>query len=134
MLKEKTIGFKIKNIRKEMGFSQNEVVEKLAEKGISMSRETLSKIENNNRTISAIELKALCDVLNIDIDKFFDEDEPEDLVTLFRKKGNFNNKTLEKIGEIQDMLKVFLIQEQIYKGEYKPVKKRPLWEEFIDER
>jgi transcriptional regulator with XRE-family HTH domain len=134
MIKENILGYRLKNIREEIGYSQNEVVEKLLEKGISMSRETLSKIENNNRTISAIELKALCDIYNIDIDDLFDGDEKEDLVTLFRKKGNFNKQNLGQIEEIQDMLKVFLVQEKIYKGEYQPVKKKPLWEEFSDGR
>lgn len=134
MLKEKTLGYRIKRIRKEIGYSQNDVVENLVDKGVNMSRETLSKIENNNRSISAIELKALCDVLSVNIDVFFEDDESEDLVTLFRKKGNFNNKNLEKIEEVQDMLKVFLMQEKIYKGEYKLAKKKPLWEEFYDEK
>lgn len=48
------IGLKIKAVREERGLSQAEVVERLAEQNVNMSRETLSKIENNNRTISAI--------------------------------------------------------------------------------
>lgn len=67
MSKDISIGLKIKAIREERGLSQIEVVERLAKQDINMSRETLSKIENGNRTVSAIELNALCKVLNIDI-------------------------------------------------------------------
>ena len=87
MSKDIPIGLKIKAIREARRLSQIEAVERLAEKGINMSRETLSKIENGNRTVSAVELNAICKVLNIDINILFEDDEDDDLVTLFRKKN-----------------------------------------------
>ena len=122
------IRLKIKAIREARGLSQIEVVERLAEKGINMSRETLSKIENGNRTVSALELNAICKVLNIDINILFEEDEDDDLVTLFRKK-NFSEKTIEEVEKLQDMIKMFIYQKKIYDGEFKPQKRKPLWEE-----
>lgn len=122
------IRLKIKAIREARGLSQIEVVERLAEKGINMSRETLSKIENGNRTVSAMELNAICKVLNIDINILFEEDEDDDLVTLFRKK-NFSEKTIEEVEKLQDMIKMFIYQKKIYNGEFKPQKRKPLWEE-----
>ena len=67
MSKDIYIGMKIKTIREARGLSQAEVVERLAKQDVNMSRETLSKIENDNRSISAIELNVLCKVLSIDI-------------------------------------------------------------------
>lgn len=128
MSKDIPIGLKIKAIREARGLSQIEVVERLAEKGINMSRETLSKIENGNRTVSAVELNAICKVLNIDINILFEEDEDDDLVTLFRKK-NFSEKTIEEVEKLQDMIKMFIYQKKIYNGEFKPQKRKPLWEE-----
>lgn len=125
------IGTKIKNLREEKGLKQNELVDKLTEKRINISRETLSKIENNSRTISAIELNAICNVLNVRNDDIFSEEE-EDLVTLFRRKGTFSNDTLEEIENLQGMIKVFINQEKIYKGEFKPQRRKPLWEECIN--
>lgn len=122
------IGLKIKAIREAMGLSQIEVVERLAEKGINMSRETLSKIENGNRTVSAVELNAICKVLNIDINILFEDEEDDDLVTLFRKK-NFSEKTVKEVEKLQDMIKMFIYQKKIYDGEFKPQKRKPLWEE-----
>lgn len=110
------IGKKIKAIREEKRLSQSAVVEKLIEHDVNMSRETLSKIENNNRSISAVELKAISDVLGVDISDFFHEDESEDIVTFFRKR-NFSQNTLEEISKLQDMVKVFLDHEKIYKRE-----------------
>lgn len=120
------LGAKIKAAREEKAFSQSEVVEKLMENGINISRETLSKIENGNRSISAVELNALCSVLGIDINSLFNED--DDLVTLFRKR-NFSESTINEIGILQDMIKVFVFQKKIYNREFKPKKRRPLWEE-----
>ncbi|SKA87575.1 DNA-binding transcriptional regulator, XRE-family HTH domain [Caloramator quimbayensis] len=128
MSKDIPIGLKIKAIREARGLSQIEAVERLAEKGINMSRETLSKIENGNRTVSAVELNAICKVLNIDINILFEEDEDDDLVTLFRK-NNFSEKTVEEVEKLQDMIKMFIYQKKIYNGEFKPQKKKPLWEE-----
>ena len=128
MSKDIPIGLKIKAIREARGLSQIEAVERLAEKGINMSRETLSKIENGNRTVSAVELNAICKVLNIDINILFEEDEDDDLVTLFRKK-NFSEKTIEEVEKLQDMIKMFIYQKKIYNGEFKPQKRKPLWEE-----
>ncbi|NLM59890.1 MAG: helix-turn-helix transcriptional regulator [Clostridium sp.] len=122
------IGLKIKAIREARGLSQTETVEKLAEKGINMSRETLSKIENDSRTVSAVELNAICKVLNIDINILFEEDEDDDLVTLFRKK-NFSEKTVKEVERLQDMIKIFIYQKKIYTEEFKLQKRRPLWEE-----
>ena len=122
------IGLKIKAIREARGLSQTETVEKLAEKGINMSRETLSKIENDSRTVSAVELNAICKVLNIDINILFEEDEDDDLVTLFRKK-NFSEKTVKEVERLQDMIKIFIYQKKIYTGEFKLQKRKPLWEE-----
>jgi transcriptional regulator with XRE-family HTH domain len=128
MSKDIPIGLKIKAIREARGLSQIEAVERLAEKGINMSRETLSKIENGNRTVSALELNAICKVLNIDINILFEDEEDDDLVTLFRKK-NFSEKTIEEVEKLQDMIKMFIYQKKIYNGEFKPQKRKPLWEE-----
>ncbi len=122
------IRLKIKAIREARGLSQIEVVERLAEKGINMSRETLSKIENGNRTVSAVELNAICKVLNIDINILFEDEEDDDLVTLFRKK-NFSEKTVKEVEKLQDIIKMFIYQKKIYDGEFKPQKRKPLWEE-----
>ena len=128
MSKDIPIGLKIKAIREARGLSQIEAVERLAEKGINMSRETLSKIENGNRTVSALELNAICKVLNIDINILFEDEEDDDLVTLFRMK-NFSEKTIEEVEKLQDMIKMFIYQKKIYNGEFKPQKRKPLWEE-----
>lgn len=116
MLGEHEIGKKIKSIRQEKRLSQSFVVEKLKELDINISRETLSKMENNNRSISAIELKAISDVLGVDISDFFYKEEPGDLVTFFRKK-NFSKDSLKEISKLQDMVKVFINHEKMYKGE-----------------
>jgi transcriptional regulator with XRE-family HTH domain len=128
MNKNISLGLKIKSFREELNLSQSEVVEKITEQGINMSRETLSKIENGNRTVSAVEFNALCNVLYIDINSLFEEYEEDDLVTLFRKR-NLSEKELEALEELQEMAKIFIYQKKIYYGEFKPQKRNPMWKE-----
>lgn len=128
MAKDIPIGLKIKAVREARGLSQVEVVERLAKQDVNMIRETLSKIENGNRTVSAVELNGLCKVLNIDMNTLFEEYEDDDLVTLFRKK-NFSEKTIKEVEKLQDMVKVFIYQKKIHTGEFKPQERKPLWEE-----
>ena len=118
MVKNIPIGLKIKASREAKELSQIEVVEKLAE----------SKIENGNRTISAVELNAICKILNIDLNDLFEEDKGDDLVTLFRKK-HFSEKTIEEVEKLQDMIKMFIYQKKIYNGEFKPQERKLLWKE-----
>lgn len=115
MIKEYEIGEMIKAIREEKKLSQSLVVGRLAEYDITMSRETLSKIETNSRSISAIELNAISHVLGVDIGEFFlEEKSKDDLVTFFRKK-KFSNDILKEISNLQDIVKIFIEQERIYK-------------------
>lgn len=131
MILSNSIGFNIKTLREEKGLNQNQLVDRLLEKNIRMSRETLSKIENDNRTVSAIELAAICDILGVSYDEFFKEiDNDEDLTTLFRKKGNFDEATIEEIEVLQEMIKIFINHERIFKNEYNPKKREPLWRDF----
>ena len=114
MAEENNLGRKIRALREERGLSQLKVVERLEDYGIKMSRETLSKIENNSRSISAVELKALSRVLNVDMNDFFEEEEAEDMVAFFRRR-NFSRKSLEEIAKLQEMVKVFIKHEKLYK-------------------
>ena len=128
MILDNSIGFNIKTFREGKGLNQNQLVDELFKKNIRMSRETLSKIENDNRTISAIELAAICDILGISYDEFFKGiDNDEDLTTLFRKKGNFSDAAIEEIEILQEMIKIFINHEKIFKNEYNTKKREPLW-------
>ncbi len=128
----KEIGKKIKAAREEKGLSQSTVIKTLSEKNLKIARESLSKIETGNRSISALELNALCTVLDIDISSLFEDSETDDLVTLFRKK-NFSLQTVEEIEKLQEMIKIFIYQKKIYLGDFKPEKRKPLWEECVNE-
>lgn len=105
------IGKKIRSFREKKGLSQLQLVEALKEEGINMKRETLSKIENNSRSISAVELKAISKVLDVSMEDFFDEE--DSMITFFRKR-NFSQDALKDISELQEMVKVFLEQKKMY--------------------
>lgn len=128
MLTSEMLGKKIKNLRESKKISQQLMVERLKEVDIAISRETLSKIENGNRSISAIELKGFCSVLGVDVEALLGNEEEENLVTLFRRK-NVGEGTLKNIEYLQDMIISFMNQKKILKGEIAQKTTTPLWKE-----
>lgn len=122
MLTAGVVGERIKNAREEKKISQKLLCDMLQEVGIEISRETLSKIENGSRIVSAIEIKKIADVLGFDPQKFLEEEEEQNLVMLFRRSGRFDEsdeECLEQLDEIQFFLKSFIRQKAIHEGKIK---------------
>lgn len=65
---EINIGLNIRTIRKERGYGQTETIRKLQLIGVSMTRETLVKIERGIQHITATQLRGLRDVLETTYD------------------------------------------------------------------
>jgi transcriptional regulator with XRE-family HTH domain len=112
MLTSEIIGGRIKSFRENKKISQQLMVDKLKDLGISISRETLSKIENGNRTVSAVELKAISTVLDLDIETLLEENEDDSLVTLFRNR-NMNEEAIKSVESLQEMIIDFMNQKKI---------------------
>lgn len=112
MLTSVIIGGRIKESREDKKISQQLMVDRLKDLGISMSRETLSKIENGNRTVSAVELKAICSVLELDVETLLQDSEDDSLVTLFRKR-NMNEEAIKGVETLQEMIMSFMNQKKI---------------------
>ncbi|ERI94188.1 DNA-binding helix-turn-helix protein [Clostridiales bacterium oral taxon 876 str. F0540] len=112
MLTSVIIGGRIKESREDKKISQQLMVDRLKDLGISMSRETLSKIENGNRTVSAVELKAICSVLDQDVEALLQDSEDDSLVTLFRKR-NMNEEAIKGVETLQEMIMSFMNQKKI---------------------
>lgn len=122
MLTTGVVGERIKNAREEKKISQKKFCDMLQEVGIEISRETLSKIENGSRIVSAIEIKKIADVLGFDTQRLLEEEEEQDLVMLFRRSGKFDEndeQCLEELDEIQYFLKSFIRQKAIHEGKIK---------------
>lgn len=125
MLTEVEIGTRVKKSRELKGISQQSLVNELNEIGIYISRETLSKIENGNRTLAVHELKAICKVLQLDVEVLLqDEEDDITLEKLFRKQ-NLHEDTLKKIDVIEEMIINFVSQKNLQKKEKINIK--PLW-------
>ncbi|WP_438723521.1 helix-turn-helix domain-containing protein [Enterococcus sp. AZ172] len=63
--KENVIGSNIRRIRLEKGIGQNELIRDLQLRKISITRETLVKIEGGRQHIKLDQLKAIKDILKI---------------------------------------------------------------------
>ena len=67
------IGLNIKRIRKKKGLTQEELTAKLNILGLNIDRPMVSKIENQQREITDLEIKAIAEVLEVHIDDLFYE-------------------------------------------------------------
>jgi len=126
MLTLEKIGIRIYNARVATGLNQTQVSEKLKERGLNISRETMSKIENGDRPLSAIELPVFAEILSVTVDILLKEDDTEDLVTLFRRKSD-DCIIDQEICEIQDMIRDFIKQKQLHDGKFIIRKREPMW-------
>lgn len=110
------IGKRIQQRREEIKMSQKELTQFLEKKGLKMSRETVSKIENGSRATNAIEIKVICEVLRASAEDIMKEDEEQDLVSLFRSRREFSGGTMNEIGDIQVFIKDLITQKKVSSG------------------
>ena len=110
------IGKRIQQRREDIKMSQKELTQLLVEKGLKMSRETVSKIENGSRATNAIEIRVICEVLRASAEDIMKEDEEQDLVSLFRSRGVISGGAMNEIGDIQVFIKDLIAQKKISSG------------------
>lgn len=119
MITFELIGSKIRKFRNEKRFSQQYIAEKLQEKGMNISRETFNKIENGNRTISALEVANIANILSITTESLINEiKEEKDLTTLFRKKYKLSTHAEEFLVDFEDFTRALIGQKEIAKRGY----------------
>lgn len=90
------IGARIRQLREEMGMSQDQLANELG-----LSRPVVTKIENGKKAINSLELRLIADVLRVTTDSLtsFKEEENETLVRLFRARNADGNTELMKSVE-----------------------------------
>lgn len=68
------IGANLKAIREEKKMSQQTLSNKLELLGVYVCRGSVSRIEDYQRTVTDIELFAICEVLNIDVGQLLNKE------------------------------------------------------------
>ena len=66
------IGHKVKHLRKKPPMSQKELSEKLETYAVYICRGSISRIEDQSRTVTDIELYAIAKIFKISIEELFD--------------------------------------------------------------
>lgn len=128
MLTLETVGKRIRDLRESKNMNQQQLADSLVEYGLNMSRETLSKIETGNRSISVVEIKAISSILGTNTEELLKGEEEETLVTLFRRVENSNTAISEaEIEQIHELIKGFIFQKGIYDGTIAIKKRMPIW-------
>jgi transcriptional regulator with XRE-family HTH domain len=130
MVSFEKIGSKIKELRVGKDLTQTKISELITQEGVTISRETFNKIENGNRSISVIELNAICKVLCVSVDDLVNElDDNSDLVTLFRKGHELSEEDEEFLDDFQRIARSLIAQEKIFHDKIKRTPRRPSWKE-----
>ena len=73
--KQNMDGPRIKQLRLEKGMTQKTLAERLETLAVYVCRGSISRIEEQKRTITDIELAGIAEVLQVDISEFFKKDE-----------------------------------------------------------
>ena len=73
--KQNMVGPRIKQLRLEKGMTQKTLAERLETLAVDVCRGSISRIEEQKRTITDIELAGIAEVLQVDISEFFKKDE-----------------------------------------------------------
>lgn len=73
--KQNMVGPRIKQLRLEKGMTQKTLAERLETLEVYVCRGSISRIEEQKRTITDIELAGIAEVLQVDISEFFKKDE-----------------------------------------------------------
>lgn len=71
--KSNVIGNTLRKIRQKNNYSQTDLCRRLELIGITIAKEDLSKIENNNKTVKDFEVWALAKALDISLEELFEE-------------------------------------------------------------
>lgn len=77
--KQNMVGPRIKQLRLEKGMTQKTLAERLETLAVYVCRGSISRIEEQKRTITDIELAGIAEVLQVDISEFFKKDERADI-------------------------------------------------------
>ncbi|PFI14619.1 helix-turn-helix domain-containing protein [Bacillus cereus] len=107
------IGLKLSLRRKELRLSQEELSKKVEERGLSLSREVISNIEQGKRIINIVEMNVFMDVLDMDINTFLHEEDDTDLVTLFRQKESLDTEDEWFLEDLQMIAAAFIGQKKM---------------------
>ncbi len=110
----KNLGERISRLRKEMGFTQDELAEQ-----IGVSRPVMVKIENAQRTVSIDEGEEISKALGISINSLLDfknDTEEKSFFMAFKAKG-MDREQLKDIKRFELLFDALCTQEEIYKGE-----------------
>lgn len=108
MLNTRTIGKQLKELRKNRGWRQLEVADK-----VGLSRSAVSNIESGKRALTLTTLKKFCEVYSVDV-SYFDIDidnfdEALDLTTKLEKIFKSEHITDEKKDEIvRDIMRIYV--------------------------
>jgi len=108
------LGDRISSLRKEAGMTQQQLADI-----VGISRPSLVKIENSQRTVSLEEGGAISKALGISLDSLLTyEDAKKEEVSFakaFKTKG-MNDNNLAEIAKFELLFDALITQEQIYRG------------------
>lgn len=118
------LGRRIQDRRMVLNYTQTQLCDLITKEGVELSRVALSKIETDQRAVSAIELKVIAKVLKSDLNDFFEED--EEMTEMFRKRFEISegDSVLDEIYYIEEIVKSFIKQKKIIASDKE---KYPAW-------
>ncbi len=100
---------KIKNLRLERGFTQEELSQKLG-----VSRQRYARVESGTAQITLKILEKLADVYKIRISEITDVNEGNKSLGVLFRENNIDDASYDVISKIQDILEYMGAHERLY--------------------
>lgn len=112
MFSYKEVGKRLREIRKQLGFSQADTAERL-----DMSRPTVSKIENGKEKITSLELSRFADLYNKPFSYFIKEKDQKEPVNCLLRAESLTQTEKEQLLEADNIYRKYSQLESIVFGE-----------------
>lgn len=109
MLSYADIGERLREARKQSGFTQEDVERKL-----NISRVTISNIENGRSKIDSITLKRLADAYGFSVEYFLESEEEHEDVSIFFRADEVSAHEQEIVNWVRNILFNYIQLKEIY--------------------
>lgn len=106
------IGTRLKELRRNKGYKQNEVAGILG-----LNKTSYNKIENNNRSLNVNELREISALYQVDPKLILDNEKEDPIITYMKKSEDLTQDAEKELNKVLQMIDDAYGQFKLYRGD-----------------